>query len=610
MISSIAFQTRARTIDHLGREQIADCPTAISELWKNSYDAYSSMVGIHIYDGDYPVATIVDNGHGMNCDEFKSKWLVVGTESKTDNAKPSEEDMCGLPQRVKQGQKGIGRLSSANLGSLLLIVSKRKKDRFVASLIDWRIFENPYLYLMDIEVPVIEFDNKDELFKFLPEMFEKLIENVKPIVIDDERTKRIQLAWDQFTILEESNGKKYSTHQAIQDTVVGTLFEEWHLSEWPLWRGEYKHGTILVISDVQSDLLAQLPKFDSGGHGKDSTIVQAREQLFQTLSNIADPFLTEQEKLGGKGVVAFSTKATARDRIRLRTIVDDQPPFDLAWLHELEHVVDGNFDSHGVFRGKVKAFGTWLEDDVLIQPAVDIPSRKDSIVGPFNLRLGTYEQKLDSTSHSEESYRSFEAKSEYYAGFLVYRNGLRVMPYGREGTDFFQIEKRRTFHAGREFWSLRRLFGRVALDKFENPNLRDKAGREGIIDNKAAKVFRDLVINVLKTLARSYFGTASDLRKASIDDRVEQYQQKKIEEGRSKQRAQKRKIFSLKLKNNYPSLVEKLLEIENLVESLNNDTLEEEETIVHYRRKVAVLKTELKELALPAAPRNLGLLEE
>jgi signal transduction histidine kinase len=610
MISSIAFQTRARTIDHLGREQIADCPTAISELWKNSYDAYSSIVGMHVYDGDYPVTTIVDNGHGMNCDEFKNKWLVVGTESKTDNTSSSLEDMCGLSPRVKQGQKGIGRLSSANLGSLLLIVSRRKKGRFVASLIDWRIFENPYLYLMDIEVPVIEFDRKDDLFELLPEMFAKLMENVTPNSFDSDRSKRILAAWEQFTALELSNGKKNSTHQAIQDTVVGTLFEEWHFSEWPLWRGEFEHGTILVISDVQSDLLAQLPKFDSGGHGKDSTIVQAREQLFQTLSNISDPFLTEVEKSNGKGVVDFSTKATARDRLRLRTIIDDQAPFDLTWLHELEHVVDGSVDALGVFRGKVKAFGTWLENEIIVEPAIDIPSRKDSLVGPFNIRLGTYEQRLDSTSHSEESYRSFEAKSENYAGFLVYRNGLRVMPYGREGTDFFQIEKRRTLHAGREFWSLRRLFGRVALDKFENPNLRDKAGREGIIDNKAAKVFRDLVINILKTLARSYFGTAADLRKVTVTDRMEQFEQRRIEEGRNKQRAQKRKIFSAKLKNNEPLLITALSLIEDFSEDVDSGNLEDEETIIRYKNQLNKLKTGLKELALPAAPKNLGLLEE
>ena len=35
MIETLSFRTQARTVDHLGREQIADCPTAISELWKN-----------------------------------------------------------------------------------------------------------------------------------------------------------------------------------------------------------------------------------------------------------------------------------------------------------------------------------------------------------------------------------------------------------------------------------------------------------------------------------------------------------------------------------------------------------------------------------------------
>ena len=54
MVISAALQTRARTIDHLGREQIADCPTAISELWKNAYDAYARNVSLNIFDGNTP----------------------------------------------------------------------------------------------------------------------------------------------------------------------------------------------------------------------------------------------------------------------------------------------------------------------------------------------------------------------------------------------------------------------------------------------------------------------------------------------------------------------------------------------------------------------------
>lgn len=82
MVASVSFQTRARTIDHLGREQIADCPTAISELWKNAYDAYARNVSLNIFDGELPVSSLVDDGHGMSINDVRDKWLTVGTESK------------------------------------------------------------------------------------------------------------------------------------------------------------------------------------------------------------------------------------------------------------------------------------------------------------------------------------------------------------------------------------------------------------------------------------------------------------------------------------------------------------------------------------------------
>jgi hypothetical protein len=178
MIETVAFQTKARTLDHLGREQIADCPTAISELWKNSFDAYASQVELDIFDGDQPVAAIVDDGHGMNRREFIEKWLVVGTETKATDSVTSISDRNGLRFRTKQGQKGIGRLSCANLGPLLLLVSKRKESDFVAALVDWRLFENPYLNLSDVHIPITEFAEKSDLFKRLNGLFDQLMENV------------------------------------------------------------------------------------------------------------------------------------------------------------------------------------------------------------------------------------------------------------------------------------------------------------------------------------------------------------------------------------------------------------------------------------------------
>lgn len=178
MTAQVTFQTRARTIDHLGREQIADCPTAISELWKNAYDAYAQHVELHLFDGDVKVAAIFDDGHGMNRQEFESKWLTVGTESKTNGFEIPEKDRNGLSPRPKQGQKGIGRLSSAALGPLLLLVSKRKNEDFVAALIDWRLFENPFLYLHDIRIPITGFSKASDLIEELPALFDQMMGNI------------------------------------------------------------------------------------------------------------------------------------------------------------------------------------------------------------------------------------------------------------------------------------------------------------------------------------------------------------------------------------------------------------------------------------------------
>lgn len=72
------FRTKARAIDLLGRNQIADLPTAITELWKNGYDAYGDYLDAGLYragykDVKYDIFTISDDGFGMN----ESDILIV-----------------------------------------------------------------------------------------------------------------------------------------------------------------------------------------------------------------------------------------------------------------------------------------------------------------------------------------------------------------------------------------------------------------------------------------------------------------------------------------------------------------------------------------------------
>ena len=605
-IAVAAFQTRARTIDHLGREQIADCPTAISELWKNAYDAYARSVALHIFDGKVLTAALVDDGHGMSRQEFMEKWLVVGTESKISDGEASREDRNGLPVRERQGQKGIGRLSSAALGPLLLLVSKRSAGAFVAALTDWRLFENPFLYLQDIEIPIVEFDVKTEILDLLPSMFEKLMGNVWGNGASPERDERISSAWTRFDELNKQMGQP-SVRERVESTLVDATFGQRQLDQWPVWAGHSDCGTALIVADISFDLEAQLPgrRLDAD----EPLVRQAKARLFQTLSNFTDPFAGPTES-SSDGTPEFRYSVTAWEGTLKNPIVSDERSFRYENLEDLEHVVEGLVNKAGIFSGRVKAFGQWVESEATINPVSPVPDRADSVVGPFHIRLGTFEQVQLGSSHSPAIHANLMEQAEHYAGFMVYRNGLRVMPYGREDNDFFEIEKRRTLSAGREFWSNRRLFGRVALTRELNPNLKDKAGREGIIDNKAAKAFRDIVENILMVTARRYFGSASPVRKEFLPDIRAARKREQAKLAEKQVRARKRREFRSNLERALSPISAVVSELERIAENARSDSLPTEESpLIALSERVGQLKQARAELSLGTPPATLGSLE-
>jgi signal transduction histidine kinase len=610
MITSIAFRTKARTIDHLGREQIADCPTAISELWKNAYDAYARTVSLNIFNGKVPVASILDDGHGMSRSDFEAKWLVVGTESKYGPSESTPMNTKGLKRRPKQGQKGIGRLSSAYLGPLLLLVSKRDETDFVASLIDWRLFENPFIYLNDLEIPVVEFNTREELWALLPELFDRLMSNIWGDSNDAQRRERLEIAWSEFEKHEQRTGTP-STRAAIEQALLQDTFSERHLADWPVWKGESTSGTAMLVAHISFDLLSQLQDYTLENGIESEAIKQARDKIHQTLVNFTDPFISTKELEEDVWAVSdFSYSATAWNGILPRTIISSEKVFNYESLQALEHIIEGSVDQNGSFVGKVKAFGEWLPEDILIQPPTPAPKRVDSKVGPFHLRIGTFEQLLSSSTIEASKHAQLSDNVEKYGGFMVFRDGLRVMPYGRVDNDFFEIEQRRSTHAGREFWSNRRIFGRVALKRSENLNLRDKAGREGLIDNKAAKVFRDLVKNILAAAARRYFGTDSDIRKAKLPEIKALHGQRKAEEEQKKLRAKNRREFRTRLEQNIPILEKIYQRVENLAHAARGqEDFRSEEDLLEVRKQLSSLRAERNELSLGSAPKTLGSLE-
>ena len=609
MIRESAFQTRARTVDHLGREQIADCPTAISELWKNSFDAYARNVQLNLYDGDEPVAAIIDDGHGMNYPEFQERWLIVGTESKATDERTPFEDRCGLRPRLRQGQKGIGRLSCANLGPLLLLVSKRKKDPFVAALIDWRLFENPFINLSDIFIPTVEFNKAEHLFVQLPDLAKSLSENVTGGT-EESRKERVQFAWASFDALHQEehkwnplNGSSLPSRQ-ILSTISRIPFDIRHLQQWSVWLGSGDHGTALLVSGINYDLRVQFSERIA-----DSAAQAAKARFFETLSSFVDPFVDPSDPIAVRNDPQFTYSVCIWEGDAHRVVLGTEKQFDKRQVDDMEHRIEGQVDEQGVFRGRIRAFGELIPDDCLIEPPKDlsIPERSDTLLGPFQLYIASMEFNSINTTHSASDFQRYKELAEKYSGFMVFRDGLRVLPYGRTDNDFFEIESRRSKSAGREFWNHRQMFGRIAITRKENPNLKDKAGREGLLDNHAAKTLKELVANILMRSARLYFGSASEIRQELLPQISEENKRKRATEARNRLRRRHRREFQEKLKRFSRELPELIEDVQQFVKVLHIETDQE---ISEAQNKLDEFNKRSYDFRLPGAPKNLGRLEE
>jgi signal transduction histidine kinase len=601
-----AFQTRARTIDHLGRGQIADCPTAVSELWKNAYDAYASKVALHIFDGKFPIAAVTDDGHGMEYDEFLTNWLIVGTEAKMSGTVTPSEDRSGLPIRERQGEKGIGRLSVAFLGPVVFVISKRKCKPFVAALVDWRLFENPFLLLGDIQVPVQHFDDKDELSALLPKMFTQLGENLEVREVgQDEATKerhaRVAAAWERYTILQK-NGKLPETAAAIKATAsVGaelstSLFDRC-LRQWGVWKNESAHGTALFILNINHELAVWVdPEI-----AEDDEAMRIKSSLRETLIGFVDPYVESS--------VEFAYAVTVHNGDRPLDVVTSDRVFSWSELRALEHLVEGKVDENGTFKGKVKAFGRDLGEITLTSTDRPLPLKARSMVGPFDICIATFEGGKVGSSMSDEQHRHVAEMAKQYAGLAIYRDHLRVMPYGRAQADYFGIEERRSQHVGREFWSYRRTFGRIAISRSGNPNLKDKAGREGLIDNQAKREFRMLVIGILEATARRFFGSDSPVRLEYLPEIVAE--NKKARDAEENTQDRRMGAFRKALRESTPELrvcTEKAKAAKEEIERIvaNSDLGE----LVQFEETMQKLESQKSSLKLPPKPAKLKSLDE
>lgn len=131
----IPFRIHPRVFAALGADLVTNDVVAVIELVKNSYDAFATRVdvqfGIDKQDGRY--LDILDNGAGMDRNTLEDAWCVVATPYRLAHPEATKDEKV----RRVAGEKGLGRLSAARLGSKLEMLTKAKKGPCWYVSVNW-----------------------------------------------------------------------------------------------------------------------------------------------------------------------------------------------------------------------------------------------------------------------------------------------------------------------------------------------------------------------------------------------------------------------------------------------------------------------------------------
>ena len=481
------IRTRARAVDMLGRQQIATVQNAIAELFKNAYDAYAKRVQVDYLRGngvdENGTLLVRDNGIGMTKDDFENKWLVLGTESKVNANREPGYIPEGMSPRKITGEKGIGRLAIALLGRQVVVFTRAEREDglhdLVVCWIHWGLFEIPGVNLDDIEIPVKTFKGGElpernailalrdsftsgikssTAYKMAPERCDKLIREIESFNPDLK-------ALDAF--LEKS-----SDGQGLSLSGEG-------------------RGTTFLIGSVNRVIPAEL---DAENREQDYSF---RRLLLGFVDPVFSKVITDF-KVSFKVWNAGSFVGTE--------YLDDNVFFTQEELdNRTDHYFIGDVDEYGQFSGRCRIFDKEYPNLKIVWRNV---KGKKTECGPFKVVFAALQgSKSESmiAKRNVDAYREMYDKLASIGGMYVFRDGIKILPYGNNDFDWLEIEKRRNLGAAYYYFSYRRMLGAVLLSNRKNGALVEKAGREGLQKNVPYQQLRSIMMNLLEQVAAEYF---------------------------------------------------------------------------------------------------------
>ncbi|MBU0489053.1 MAG: ATP-binding protein [Bacteroidetes bacterium] len=142
---------------------------------------------------------------------------------------------------------------------------------------------------------------------------------------------------------------------------------------------------------------------------------------------------------------------------------------------------------------KMPGFKTVKHSDTgnIIRETKENP-KQDVEVGDFLINLHVYSKEY----HIIKASNIIKKDLDEWCGVSVYRDGIRIMPYGEKGNDWLKLDNRRIQRPG-DLISNDQVIGMIEINQGSNIHLKDKTNREGLIEDEYYEKFRALTLGAI-----------------------------------------------------------------------------------------------------------------
>lgn len=421
----------ARLLTMLGEQLIRNEQIALAELIKNSYDADADWVKVSFenfeQDEEHNInltqaskIVIEDNGCGMTLPIIEKSWMNPATPNK--KAINGDETIITPRGRIMQGEKGIGRFAILKLGRNIAITT-----RPINSIVEY----------------VIKYDLSKYDDEFLTENGkekELFIDNIDIDVIEQDP----QVFVNRTVVVDGTPFKKNTSGTRIEIT---NLKGFWSTDK---------------IEEVNKESQKLESIFDKIFNKNTTNSFQIGFELNTEKIYLSNKIEQLSNLLAHSAVLRITDGLYDEDKQTFSYKINDIP-------YEIS-LQDSRIVGLSIFRKRFYEAPNLFNNNII----------RKSECGSFRFNFFVFDFVADKESSYYLDKQDKKLIKEHR--IYLYRDKIRVAPYGDPDNDWLEIDKWRGVGRAGDYLSNDQVVGFVDITKKSNPNLKDKTNREGLIE--------------------------------------------------------------------------------------------------------------------------------